>query len=63
VPSVESCDALGFVLFRYTCLVECGVTGVLEVGFGETFVVVYSAVPYELDLRDARYSFEIWVQD
>ena len=37
--------------------------GVLELGFGEAFMVVYCAVSDELDLGLARDSFEIGVQN
>ena len=63
VPAVEAGVALLGVLLRDDSLVEGGVRGVLELGFGEAVVVVDNTVADKLDLGDAGDSLEIGVED
>lgn len=63
MPAVEPGDALGLLFRRNAGLVECRVAGVLELGFGEAFVVVYCAIADKLYLGDAGNGLEIWVEN
>ena len=63
VPSVEASVTLGSVLWGNFGLVKTGVLGVLQLGFGKTFVVVNGAISDELDLRNSRDRLEVGVKD
>jgi len=62
-PAIEVCHALGFVLVRYGVRVERFMMRVLELRFGQPFVIVHCAVPNELYLWYTRNGFEIRVED
>lgn len=63
MPAIESCHALLFVLRRYWGLVERGVARMLELGLGQSLVVVDRAIAYKLNLGYPRDSLKIGVQD
>ena len=63
VPSIKACYTFFFVFGRYTGLVERGMTGMFEFGFGETFVVVNYTIADELHLRNTGDGFKIRVKD
>jgi len=63
VPPVETRDSVGCILFRDAGLVEGDVVGMLELGFGEAFVVVHGAISDKLDLRLARDGLEVGMED
>ena len=62
-PAIESCYAPSFVLIRYRVSVERFMVRVLELRFGQPFVIVNCAVPDKLYLRHTWNGFEIRVED
>ena len=63
VPAVETGVTLSSVFWGNLGLVEVIVLRVLQLGLGETFVVVYSAVPDQLNLGDSRDRLNVLVKD
>ena len=63
VPAVEASVAFRSVLGGYFGLMEPRVLRVLQLCFGETFVVVYSAVSDQLDLGNSRDRLQVRVKD
>lgn len=63
VPSVESGVTFSCVLGGNLGLVETRVLRMLQLGFGETFVVVKGAVSDDLNLGDSRDRLEVGVKD
>ncbi len=63
MPAVEPGGPVRFVLIRDMGLMESLVVRVLELGFRETFMVVDSSVPNQLDLRNTGNSLKIRMED
>ena len=63
VPSIEASVAFRRVLWGNLGLMETRVLGVLQLGFGETLVVVNSTVSDELNLRNPGDRLKVRVKD